>query len=283
MLLVTLISALQYGTLQSWAANISLLFIASGITGPFGSYVACAHLCANGVGALFASWIQTRFSHKEKILLLGFSLLNLVFSLFFIPTFPLGNVPDPALTPEGSPSSVPVLLDKWPLAILVTIHGLFAGAPIVALFDVASEMGYPESDGVTGGLVIAAVSLGMFVVPLLFSLAGIGYINIITTASLIIMLLLVVFLHIDYYRSRAEDAGEKTEAIAHQAALAAAEAEAEQAAVETTPPTAQEIMEVVEDDTEHFYGQVMNNPEPIDRHIELISEPEINPVSDDAG
>ena len=219
MLLTCILCGLHYGNLQSWACDIPLLFIGANYSGTFGAYMTFGHLTTNAIGATLLSFVQQKFPMREKQLLFFLVIINLIFCAFFVPTFGVGKATGTTYEEGDDPDTasdtfnVPWRIPEKLLGALVVIHGLFAGACLPAYLVAGAELGYPVSDGVSGGIVTLFVFIAMFIVPLLYAWIGIGYVNVLTLVLVVLLFILLFFLKIDYKRTAAETAGKEADSL----------------------------------------------------------------------
>ena len=227
MLLVGLLAATWYGACGCWGVEVAILFQSYGSYSQFGSTICCLHLILNTFGAMISSTISQKFPRNEKNIMLFITTLNTIFVIFFIFTFGFGDAESTiCVNPddeddwypieEGGDSEcgssykeyetfkVMINLNKYLLAALVCVHGLFAGALLPMWYDVAAQMAYPISAGTTGGYIFFTTAIGIFLVALFYSVFGDGYINLTTAVFLVITLVLLLPLKIDYKREAVE-------------------------------------------------------------------------------
>ena len=213
MMLIMLACAFHYGTLQSWAFNVPILYLGANIRGKFGSYVAFMHLFFCAVGTFCESAIEQRFRKREKLFLCFNCTMNILLSAFFIVSFGFGKATGTTYEEGKDENAVSDTFDvvcktnKWVMAVLTTLQGYFEGTPLSTYFTLSAEVTYPVSDAITGGMVILFVSLGMMVIPLMYGYIGIGWVNVIASCLLLVALILYISLRPVYKRSEQEEKG----------------------------------------------------------------------------
>ncbi|KAK2940312.1 putative MFS-type transporter [Blattamonas nauphoetae] len=192
------LGGVQSGTVQSWAANIVFFFTSLGQTESFGGYAAFGHFAISVAGAMVTTWLsQTKLLRKKDKGLMfvefGLGLVMIVLLMFMLPIF---SSPQPLLHAH------PALL-----CVLVVLFGFIAGAPLPLFYDLSAELTFPVSESISGGFVSGFYFVAYFAVPLLFSATGIGWMSFITFLFLVGVVLVLIFVRIDYRRSRVEEGG----------------------------------------------------------------------------
>ncbi|KAK2961531.1 putative MFS-type transporter [Blattamonas nauphoetae] len=79
--------------------------------------------------------------------------------------------------------------------------------PSSSFYDLSAELTFPVSESISGGFVSGFYFVAYFAVPLLFSATGIGWMSFITFLFLVGVVLVLIFVRIDYRRSRVEEGG----------------------------------------------------------------------------
>lgn len=194
-----IISAIHCGALQGLAANFPLLLEAHGMSTTNAGFVAFGHMIASIIGGILKSFfMQKCIKHARITYFLEFFLCTGLLALLVF-LMPFGKIP------EGKEHADSILNSTVGLCITIIVLGIVAGMPVTFFFECGSNIAFPASDSITGGLITAATSLGYFAVPYIFSFVGEGYMVLVAASIEALNCIVVFFLRVRANRTIAEE------------------------------------------------------------------------------